>query len=210
MSKNISVQMHVMLVLNLEFCVAFYYVTQRNSCTACVTKKTHIYRNNEEGWKSLPLLPGICDLAFIWTRELYALVLFPIEWLLMFIGMGLLLAEELCTICMAGELATSAEERYIKVTVWECDCMFTANVNPTQPWITITEDHYSEHISCGPHDSWYRGVALHYPITMISFSARGVSWPSGLVHRTQVLVLSENQNVGSIPGSGTCVLEQDN
>ena len=30
-----------------------------------------------------------------------------------------------------------------------------------------------------------------------------------LVHRTQVLVLSENQNVGSIPGSGTCVLEQD-
>ena len=36
-----------------------------------------------------------------------------------------------------------------------------------------------------------------------------VSWPSGLVHRTQVLVLSENQNVGSIPGSGTCVLEQD-
>ena len=37
----------------------------------------------------------------------------------------------------------------------------------------------------------------------------GVSWPSGLVHRTQVLVLSENQNVGSIPGSGTCVLEQD-
>ena len=37
----------------------------------------------------------------------------------------------------------------------------------------------------------------------------GVSWPSGLVHRTQVLVVSENQNVGSIPGSGTCVLEQD-
>ena len=37
----------------------------------------------------------------------------------------------------------------------------------------------------------------------------GASWPSGLVHRTQVLVLSENQNVGSIPGSGTCVLEQD-
>ena len=37
----------------------------------------------------------------------------------------------------------------------------------------------------------------------------GVSWPSGLVHRTQVLVLSENQNVGSIPGIGTCVLEQD-
>ena len=37
----------------------------------------------------------------------------------------------------------------------------------------------------------------------------GVSWPSGLVHRTQVLVLSENQNVGSIPGSGTCVLQQD-
>ena len=37
----------------------------------------------------------------------------------------------------------------------------------------------------------------------------GVSWPSGLVHQTQVLVLSENQNVGSIPGSGTCVLEQD-
>ena len=36
-----------------------------------------------------------------------------------------------------------------------------------------------------------------------------VSWPSGLVHRTQVLVLSENQNVGSIPGSNTCVLEQD-
>ena len=36
----------------------------------------------------------------------------------------------------------------------------------------------------------------------------GVSWPSGLVHWTQVLVLSENQNVGSIPGSGTCVLEQ--
>ena len=35
------------------------------------------------------------------------------------------------------------------------------------------------------------------------------SWPSGLVYRTQVLVLSENQNVGSIPGSGTCVLEQD-
>ena len=42
--------------------------------------------------------------------------------------------------------------------------------------------------------------AIYYP---------GVSWPSGLVHRTQVLVLSENQNVGSIPGSGTCVLEQD-
>ena len=38
---------------------------------------------------------------------------------------------------------------------------------------------------------------------------RGVSWPSGLAHRTQVLVLSENQNVGSIPGSDTCVLEQD-
>ena len=37
----------------------------------------------------------------------------------------------------------------------------------------------------------------------------GVSWPSGLAHRTQVLVLSENQNVGSIPGSDTCVLEQD-
>ena len=37
----------------------------------------------------------------------------------------------------------------------------------------------------------------------------GVSWASGLVHRTQVLVLSENQNVGSIPGSGTCVLQQD-
>ena len=29
------------------------------------------------------------------------------------------------------------------------------------------------------------------------------------MHRTQVLVLSESQNVGSIPGSGTCVLEQD-
>ena len=40
-------------------------------------------------------------------------------------------------------------------------------------------------------------------------SINGVSWPNGLVHRTQVLVLSENQNVGSIPGSGTCVLEQD-
>ena len=37
----------------------------------------------------------------------------------------------------------------------------------------------------------------------------GVSWPSGLVHRTQVVVLSENQNVGSIPGSDTCVFEQD-
>ena len=37
----------------------------------------------------------------------------------------------------------------------------------------------------------------------------GVSWPSGLVHLTQVLVLSEHQNVGAIPGSGTCVLEQD-
>ena len=46
----------------------------------------------------------------------------------------------------------------------------------------------------------------------VSFSAssfNGVSWPSGLVHRTQILVLSENQNVGSILGSGTCVLEQD-
>ena len=42
-----------------------------------------------------------------------------------------------------------------------------------------------------------------------SDTTRGVPWPSGLVHRTQVLVLSENQNVGSIPGSGTCVLEQD-
>ena len=41
------------------------------------------------------------------------------------------------------------------------------------------------------------------------YSLGGVSWPSGLVHRTQVLVLSENQNVCSIPGSGTCVLEQD-
>ena len=30
-----------------------------------------------------------------------------------------------------------------------------------------------------------------------------------VVHRTQVLVLSENQNAGSIPGSSTCVLEQD-
>ena len=37
----------------------------------------------------------------------------------------------------------------------------------------------------------------------------GVALPSGLAHRTQVLVLSENQNVCSIPGSGTCVLEQD-
>ena len=37
----------------------------------------------------------------------------------------------------------------------------------------------------------------------------GVSWPSGLVHRTLVLVLPENQNVGSSPGSGACVLEQD-
>ena len=60
-------------------------------------------------------------------------------------------------------------------------------------------------------------IPLHYPLGQlsvlfclsVSFSFCGVSWPSGLVHRTQVLVLSENQNVGSIPGSGTCVLEQD-
>ena len=46
-------------------------------------------------------------------------------------------------------------------------------------------------------------------IVSAEFYDNGVSWPSGLVHRTQDLVLSENQNVGSIPGSGTCVLEQD-
>ena len=50
------------------------------------------------------------------------------------------------------------------------------------------------------------------PVTVSTYfivSFVGGSWPSGLVHRTQVLVLSENQNVGSIPGSGTCVFEQD-
>ena len=50
------------------------------------------------------------------------------------------------------------------------------------------------------------GPRLDFHLLCIS---GGVSWPRGLVHRTQILVLSENQNVGLIPGSGTCVLEQD-
>ena len=46
-----------------------------------------------------------------------------------------------------------------------------------------------------------------YMYIVVSFC--GVSWSSGLVHWTQVTLLSENQNVGSVPGSGACVLEQD-
>ena len=66
--------------------------------------------------------------------------------------------------------------------------------------------------ACSSH---FTGIHLFYFLNGKSNRSRlklvcvGVSWLSSLVHRTQVLVLSENQNVGSIPGSGTCVLEQD-
>ena len=36
-----------------------------------------------------------------------------------------------------------------------------------------------------------------------------MSWPSGLVHWTQVLVLSECGFESGVAGRGACVLEQD-
>ena len=57
---------------------------------------------------------------------------------------------------------------------------------------------------CGLVDEWSK-----QNLSEKRYYLSRVSWPSGLVHRTQVLVLSENQNVGSISGSDTCVLEQD-
>ena len=45
--------------------------------------------------------------------------------------------------------------------------------------------------------------------TMADLSSSPSRWQALCSFRTQVLVLSENQNVGSIPGSNTCVLEQD-
>ena len=49
---------------------------------------------------------------------------------------------------------------------------------------------------------YVRYISPHIIIYYYKYSV-GVSWPSGLVHRTQVLVLSEIQNVGSIPEQDT-------
>ena len=62
-------------------------------------------------------------------------------------------------------------------------------------------------------DGWYVVYAHGMGCTRMVWGVRAwyrVSWPSGLVHWTQVLVLSEC-GFESRPsrGRGTCVLEQD-